>query len=72
MNQSEFTAVMCNLLKAREKSLVQGAVDIDFASHWLENWREILRRIPFKVRAITCKNYLIKVYSQHGNFLNAI
>ena len=32
----------------------------------------ILRRIPFKVRAITCKNYLLKIYSQHGNFLNAI
>ena len=31
-----------------------------------------LRRIPFKVRAITCKNYLLKIYSQHGNFLNAI
>ena len=33
---------------------------------------EILRRIPFKVRAITCKNYLLKIYSQHGNFLNGI
>ena len=31
-----------------------------------------LRRIPFKGRAITCKNYLQRIYSQHGNFLNAI
>ena len=31
-----------------------------------------LRWILFKVRAITCKNYLLKIYSQHGNFLNAI
>ena len=31
-----------------------------------------LRRIPFKVRAITCKNDLLKIYSQHANFLNAI
>ena len=31
-----------------------------------------LRRIPFKVRTITCKNYLLKIYSQHANFLNAI
>ena len=31
-----------------------------------------LRRIPLKVRAITCKNYLLKIYSQHANFLNAI
>ena len=34
--------------------------------------KEYLRRIPFKVRAITCKNYLLKIYSQHANFLNAI
>ena len=31
-----------------------------------------LRWIPFKVQAITCKNYLLKIYSQHANFLNAI
>ena len=31
-----------------------------------------LRWIPFKVRAISCKNYLLKIYSQHANFLNAI
>ena len=29
-------------------------------------------KIPFKVGAITCKNYLLKIYSQHGNFLNGI
>jgi len=34
---------------------------------------QVLRRIPFKVLAITGtrKNYLLKI-SQHGNFLNAI
>ena len=31
-----------------------------------------LRRIPFKVRAILAKIILLKIYSQHGNFLNAI
>ena len=31
-----------------------------------------VQNIPFKVRAITCKNYLLKIYPQHGNFLNAI
>ena len=31
-----------------------------------------LRRIPFKVRAIRAKSYLLRIYSQHGNFLNAI
>ena len=33
---------------------------------------KLLRRILFKVRAITCKNYLLKIYPQHANFLNAI
>ena len=42
MNQSEFLAITCNLLKAREKSRAQGAIGFDFASHWLKNWREIL------------------------------
>ena len=43
MNQSEFLAITCNLLKAREKSRVQGAIGFGFAfaSHWLKNWREI-------------------------------
>ena len=40
MNQSEFPAITRNLLKAREKSRVQGA--IGFASHWLKKWHEIL------------------------------
>ena len=37
MNQSQFLAITCNSLKAREKSRVRGA--IGFASHWLKNWR---------------------------------
>ena len=45
MNQSEFQAITCNLLKAREKSRVHGAVCFGFASHWLENWRQIFRPI---------------------------
>ena len=43
MNQSDFLAIAGNLLRARETSLVQGA--IGFASHWLENWREIFEPI---------------------------
>ena len=38
MNQLEFLAITCNLLKAREKSLVQ-LFGFAFASHWLKNWR---------------------------------
>ena len=45
MNQSEFLAITCNSLKAREKSRVNGANGSDFASHWLENWRESFKPI---------------------------
>ena len=40
MNQSQFLAIICNSLKAREKSRVQGAIGFGFASHWLKAWRE--------------------------------
>ena len=40
MNQSQFLAITCNLLEAREKSRVHGAIGFGFASHWLKNWRE--------------------------------
>ena len=40
MNQSQFLAIICNSLKAREKSLVRGAIDFGFTSHSLKNWRE--------------------------------
>ena len=44
MSQSELLAITCNLLKAREKLLVHGA--IGFASLWLKNWREVFKPIP--------------------------
>ena len=39
MNQSQFLAIIWNLLKAGEKSRVQGAIGFGFgfASHWLKN-----------------------------------
>ena len=37
MNQSVFLPITCSLLKAREKSRVEGAIDFGFASHWLNN-----------------------------------
>ena len=40
MNQSQFLVIICNLLKAREKSRAHGAIGFGFASHWLQNWRE--------------------------------
>jgi len=43
MNQSQFQAITCNLLKTREKSRAQGAIGFDFASHWLKNWNGIFK-----------------------------
>ena len=37
MNQSEFLAITFILLKAREKSRVQGAIGFSFPSHWLKS-----------------------------------
>ena len=45
MNQSQFLAITCNSLKAREKSRVHGAICFGFDSHWLENWRESFKPI---------------------------
>ena len=39
-NQSQLLAIICNSLKAREKSRVRGATGFGFTSHWLKNWRE--------------------------------
>ena len=40
MNQSEFLAITCNSLVARQKSRAHGAIGFGFDSHWLKNWRE--------------------------------
>ena len=45
VNQSEFIAITCNSLKAREKSRVHGAIGVGFASHRLNNWRESFKPI---------------------------
>ena len=45
MNQSQFLAIICNLLKAREKSRLHGAIGFGFASHRLKNWRESFKPI---------------------------
>ena len=45
MNQSQFLAIFCNSLKAREESRVHGAIGFGFASHWLKNWRECFKPI---------------------------
>jgi len=40
MNQSQFLAIVCNSLKAREESRVHDANGFGLASHWLKNWHE--------------------------------
>ena len=37
MNQSQFLAISCNSLEAREKSRVHGAIGFGFSSDWLKN-----------------------------------
>ena len=62
MNQSEFLAIICNVLKAREKSRVHGAIGFGFgfASHWLENWRE-----SFKPITKRSNRNLVATFSSH-------
>ena len=55
MNQSEFLAIMCSLLKAREKSRVHGSIDFDFVSHWLKSFKPIIKR--------SNRNHVITFYS---------
>ena len=47
MNQSQFLAITCNSLEAREKSRVHGAIvfGFGFASHWLKNWGDSFKPI---------------------------
>ena len=56
MNQSQFLAITCNSLEAREKSRVHGgAIGFGFDSHWLKNWRESFK--PITERSI--RNHVI-------------
>ena len=45
MNPSQFVAIICNSLKAREKSRVHREIGFGFNSHWFENWRESFKPI---------------------------
>ena len=61
MNQSEFLAITCNHLKAREKSCVQGEIGFSFVCHWMKDWREILKLIvkrSDRKRVITVESHL--------------
>jgi len=45
IHQSQFLAIICHSLKAREKSCVRGAIGFGFTSHWLKNWRKSFQPI---------------------------
>ena len=64
MNQSQFLAISCNSLEAREKSRVQGAIGFGFgfASHWLKNWRESFKPITKR----TNRNHVASSGNQQG------
>ena len=63
MNQSQFLALACNSLKAREKWRVHGAIGFGFgfASHWLKNWSEFFEPVTNRGdrnRVITSDSHL--------------
>jgi len=60
MNQSQFLAITCNSLVARERSRVHGAVCFGFDSHWLKNWRESFKPITKRSN----RNHVITFDSQ--------
>ena len=65
MNQSEFVAIACKLLKARESSRVQDMIGFGFVSHWLKNWRDISKpvtKLSNRNRVITFDSHLKHSY----------
>ena len=62
MNLSQFLAITCNLLEARGKSRVHGAIGFGFDSHWLKNWRKSFK--PITKRSI--RNHVI-TFDSHLN-----
>ena len=67
MNQSQFPAIICNSLKAREKSRVHGAICFGLASHWLKNWRKSFKPITKR----SDRNHVITFDSHLRTALNS-
>ena len=66
MNQSQFLAITCNSLQAREKSRVHGAIGFGFASHWLKNRCESFKPITKRSN----RNHVITFHSHLKTALN--
>ena len=54
MNQSQFLAITCNSLEARENSRVSGAIGFGFHSHWLKNWRNHVITFDSHLKTALC------------------
>ena len=54
MNQSQFLAITCNSLEAREKSQVHGAIGFVFASHWLKIGATLLNQPLSVIWPLSC------------------
>ena len=68
MNQSQFLAITCNSLEAREKSRVHNAIGFGFDSHWLKNWRESFKAITKRSN----QNYVITFDSHLQTALSTV
>ena len=68
MNQSQFLAITCISLEAREKSRVRGAIGFNFDSHSLKNWRESFKPITKRSN----RNHVITFDSHLKTALNGI
>ena len=70
INQSQFLAITCNSLEAREKSRVHGAIGFACDSHWLKNWRESFKPITKRSNrnhVITFDSHLKTALAERAN-----
>ena len=68
INQSQFLAITCNSLEAREKSRIRGVIGFACDSHWLKNWRESFKPITKRSNrnhVITFDSHLKTALSTH-------
>ena len=68
ITQSEYLAVTCNLLKAREKLRVHDAIGFGFASNWLKNLRGTFKPITKRSN----HNWVITFDSLCGTALSGV
>ena len=66
MNQSQFLAITCNLLEARERSRVQGAIGFGF--HWLKNWRDSFKPISKRSNRNHFRHSFENRYSYYNHY----